>query len=662
MMQNRFSMAEWARFLWPQTNRSTGKIIEQLRAPNGQIPNDFLKSSFVRKFREHFDLEFDAQFFRQRYEHVLPPELTAPSGSDDALFRYYLTHVREAFLDPNSMFLEADYLALNEDVCVAVDAGHFLCGFHHWVLHGRREKRSFRRPPQQLPKSTSGRQAVEDLFDRHYYVKIAEEATHSQIREEDALDHFLLIGQSLGLVPAPPTIFDEEFYTAYYQDVKQAKTQGKIPSGYYHYVRAGRAEGRIPTHDLGRLLEAKLGELGNPEGLQRLNGLRHRLKPVPMQISSRFRPVMNVFIPSLDPDLMFGGYIAFLNFLCRLVENGHEIRFLIMEDGQSNRSWFLKGIASRPRWVKAFSGQQVVNISSKDRNIEFNEDDICIAYSCWIMHEAWSVARHLRNRIVIFFIQEYEPIFNEFNSLHFIANSAYLLPHVAIFNSEFLLRYFEAEKIGVFSQNGTGKFLHFNHVIGNVSPDPAKLSRTGARRRLICYARPERHAGRNLFEICVMALSLAVSEGVFEGDWEFVGIGSLHAGNTVELGAGVEMTIIPRVEQHKYEALLQSFDVGLSLMWAPHPGVMHFEMAKAGIVTVTNVFGNRTSEALSQFGHNIVPCEASIDGIVEGLRTAVLRSNDLTSRIEGSQIGAPSDWDTVFDKAFFQKLKDLLSG
>src|SRR5205807_10340119 len=162
-------------------------------------------------------------------------------------------------------------------------------------------------------------------------------------------------------------------------------------------------------------------------------------------------------------------------------------------------------------------------------------------------------------------------------------------------------------------------------------------------------------------EICIIALSKAVREGVFEGDWEFVGIGALQAGNSVKLDAGIELAIMPRVEQQKYEALLRSFDVGLSLMWAPHPGVIHFEMAKAGMVTVTNVFGNRTKEALSEFGHNIVPCEASIEGVVAGLRTAVGRSSDSTARIQGTHSIAPSDWDTVFDGVFFDKLQDLLA-
>lgn len=654
-----------AQFLWRwMAGRDRKNRLDRpgLLEEDQDFARKFLRRAVVKEFRAHFERELDLDFFQQRYAHILPPRLAACSAKDDALFLFYLSQVREHGLDPNRDFSERQYLAANEDVGIAVEAGTFLCGFHHFVLHGRKERRRARRSGEEFRAVAAGRDAIEAVFDSAYYAKKFMPPSGRRIRKPEAVEHFLQNGLGAGVVPVPAELFDEDFYTAYYEDVYNAKRKGDLPSGYYHYVVSGMAEGRSPTHDLRRLLEAKLGELAVPS-FQRLDRLRHRLRPVPFRISAKRPPVYNIFIPTLDPNLIFGGYIAFFHFLCRLAETGLPLRFLVMEDGQSNRKWFLRGIASRPRWAEAFAKQEILNLSGKKTATDFSEDDVCFAYSCWTMHDAWSVARSLRKQIVLFFIQEYEPIFHELDSFHFIANAAYQLPHAAIFNSRFLVRHFEKEKIGVFAPQGTRKYLHFEHAIGNLSPDMTKHSAGRARKRLLCYARPEKHAGRNLFEVCVMALSKAIEEGVFDGEWEFTGIGSICAhgpDHAVDLGGGFEMKMMARVEQGKYESLLQSFDVGLSLMWAPHPGVVHFEMAKAGIVTVTNIFGERTAEALSGYGHNIVPCAPSLAGIVAGLRTAVRRSSDLSARTKGCAIAAPADWDQVFDGAFFERLREMM--
>ncbi len=621
---------------------------------------NFLENAKQRKLYRIFQHKFDEEFFRIRYRHLLPPNHVAGSGRSPDLLLFYITHVREVLFDPNSYFSEIEYLAIHEDVKSAVERGQFLCGFHHWLMHGGAENR-LRQIETKIAAMTSRRERIEAVFATEYYANKFMNVTSRSIVKENAIEHFLSRGLAAGVVPVPKEIFDEIFYATYYEDVRLAIQKKRIPSGYFHYVHTGMLEGRFPKYDSARLLDRKLGDLVSPAGIDRISSLRSRLKPVPIAIAHGGRPVFNIFIPSLDPDIMFGGYIAFMHFLCRLVEQGQTLRFLITEDGQSNKAWFLNGIAPRQRWVNAFAPQEFLNISSKDVAVKFNNSDICVAYSSWTMHDAWSVAKHLRRKYVVFFIQEDETIFYNFDSLNFIASSAYLMPHIAVFNSNLLRQHFEREGLGTFSGIGTGKYLQFEHVIGNVRPCPAKKCMTNARRRLLCYARPEKHAARNLFEVCVLVLSKALREGVFEGDWEFVGIGTLGPGGMVELGDGKQMSLMPRVEQEAYESLLQSFDVGLSLMWAPHPGVIHFEMAKAGIVTVTNTFGIRTKEVLAKCGHNIIPCDPSILALVEGLRTAVRRSTDWVARIQGSESKMPSDWDDVFNRAFYRQLQALLA-
>jgi hypothetical protein len=182
------------------------------------------------------------------------------------------------------------------------------------------------------------------------------------------------------------------------------------------------------------------------------------------------------------------------------------------------------------------------------------------------------------------------------------------------------------------------------------------MARKNRHKRLICYARPEKHASRNLFEICILAIRHALHQGAFSGRWTFHGIGSLGGEYDVDLGGGHHMKIEPRIPQQDYERIIRSFDVGLSLMWAPHPSVLPYELARGGVVTVTNEYGTRTQSQLAKFGHNIVAAIPTIEGVAAALRVAAGRSDDVQARLKGALFDWPTNWDKVFDDRFFRAL------
>ena len=62
--------------------------------------------------------------------------------------------------------------------------------------------------------------------------------------------------------------------------------------------------------------------------------------------------------------------------------------------------------------------------------------------------------------------------------------------------------------------------------------------------------------------------------------------------------------------------LLRDHDVGLALMYTPHPSLVPIEMASAGMMTVTNSFENKTAEAMAAISPNLIAAEPSLDGIV----------------------------------------------
>jgi hypothetical protein len=602
---------------------------------------------------------FDSEYVLAMYRLPLGIPRTADHHK---VFQAYLSNVRDLFLDPNESFSERYYLERNSDVRESVRNGTYHCGFHHWIAWGHQEGRIHRsgnpNPDTIRPLAAAGpdtHSAFAGLFDSDYYTQTYLAGALPTGR--DAFDHFMHSGLALGHIPVTSDQFDEDFYSLYYHDVRVAKESGRIPSGYYHFVVAGRGEGRVPVNDTARLLQAKLGAAAEPVGLSQLHVITERIAPLNIRIDDTRPVTLNLFVPTLDPDLMFGGYIAFLHFISRLIAMGYRVRFLLQDDVYCSRDWFLRSLQNRPRWLAAFRDAEFHNCTRSLSPVFFNRDDVCVAYSTWTMLSAWSVANRLNQRKVLFFIQEYEPIFYENGSFQFASASAYRLPHFAIFNSPLLKEYFKAHRLGVFAHGARGDFLVFRHALANVSPDPVVMRDRLNHRRLICYARPERHAGRNLFEICILALRAALREQIFPGNWAFHGIGSLGREYEVDLDGEHTMTIASRIAQDRYENLLRSFDVGLSLMWAPHPSVIPFELARAGVVTVTNEYGVRTHQTLAQYGFNIVTATPTIDGIVAALATAVERSADVASRTRAASFDWPVSWDRVFDQKFITHLE-----
>jgi hypothetical protein len=198
-----------------------------------------------------------------------------------------------------------------------------------------------------------------------------------------------------------------------------------------------------------------------------------------------------------------------------------------------------------------------------------------------------------------------------------------------------------------------------NAITAIRAPSAAQLAARGTR-RLLFYARPEPHAARNMFEMGVLALTRAVELGVLHGDWELHGIGTLDSGRRLELADGVVLELLPRSEQGEYARVLGEHDVGLSLMYTPHPSLVPIEMASAGMLTVTNSFENKTPEALAAISANLITAEPTVDAIAAALAEATAGSGDFERRARGSAVNWSRDWNQSFGDELMARLTSFL--
>jgi hypothetical protein len=477
---------------------------------------------------------------------------------------------------------------------------------------------------------------------------------------KEPLQHYLAEGSRLGY--SPNEWFDEKFYLAFYPDVAKACSEGRVLSGFHHYLVAGRRENRLTQHELQRCLEARIPGVTRPLLLDKVGELAQRLTPISAVKIARASSTVWVLLPTLNPDITFGGYHCAIELIKALVRRGHTVAIICCAE-RSNMEYFLhcKGEKSLG---SASHNVRLVNRSDSSSPIEVGVNDRFIAYSCWEAHLAHGLASLTNEPRFAWLIQEYEPTFHEYGSEHAIASSAYDLPHLPIFNSDVLRSFFEMGKLGIFGKRQSAdqpEYIAIEHVRARVkAPTRESIVRNGRCRRLVMYARPEQHAARNLFPLGILGLSRAIERGVLIGSWEMIGIGALSTGHKVQLRHGYELFLKPKMPVEEYARFIAEADVGISLMYAAHPGLVSFELAEAGLRVVTNSFPGRSSEYLRGISENLVPCEPTIEGIADGIHRAVSKLDDIESRLRGANIPGPRSWEEVFDDKFFDKLSSFL--
>ncbi len=655
------------------------KSIAARRIRAGWKARVFGVTSNARKIHGFFDQDwYDAEY--------------GLSQSSLSGFDHYLRIGVQAGHSPNADFDEDFYRSFYSDVREAVERGEFVNGFEHFVLFGAKEGRlptfeisrateaafpgltkpvewdaaeAISRKPHSIGNKSgwkarifgapSNASEIHRFFDQKWY-DAEYGLSQSSVR---GFDHYLQIGIHAG--NSPNADFDEGFYRSFYCDVREAVERGEFLSGFEHFVLNGRKEGRLPKHEISHTTELAFPGLTKAVELDAADAIARRLRSIPAK-PGHGAPCIWFLVPNFNPDIFFGGYKAGLELVRSFHRQGWTVKIVICGHPTEDGRYALWSLGRDPRFRSFVDSVKIFN---RDRNqglpLEVGPNDRIISYSCWEAFLAHDLAKFTREPRFISLIQEDESIFHEYGSEHAILCSAYNLPQFPIFNSRKLQEYFQAHSIGVFRSGRTPEenrdFAVFEHVLSEAEKPTVQEMRDRSRLRFAMYARPECHARRNLFAVGLLALRQSIDRGHFAGDWEFVGVGSSLPGS-VELGRHQRMEMLPKMDGRTYRKFLKSVDVGLSLMYSPHPGLVAFEMASAGARVVTNIFDNRSEDFVRSISSNLIPCQPSISGVADALMTAASGVGDCDERERGMhlcRIGASSSWDTLFDSDFHRR-------
>lgn len=371
---------------------------------------------------------------------------------------------------------------------------------------------------------------------------------------------------------------------------------------------------------------------------------------------------INILIPTIDLEHFFGGYIGKFNLAGRLADRGLRIRVVTVDPvGPLPRSW--------KRTLESYSGlaglldRIELAFGRGMHDLEVSPSDAFIASTWWTAHIAHDAVTSIGRERFVYLIQEYEPFTFPMGTYAALASQSYRFAHYAVFSTELLRDYFRRHAIGVFADGavaGNARSIAFQNAITPIDPPSAVELAHRKSRQLLFYARPEAHASRNMFELGVLALERALAAGAFGGEWQFHGIGAVDGTRQIALRGGVPLELFPRSAQGSYAEILRAHDVGLALMYTPHPSLVPIEMASAGMLTVTNSFENKTAEAMAAISSNLIVAEPTIEEVSAALAAAAAAAGDYERRARASAVRWSRDWDDSYDDELLDRLATFL--
>jgi hypothetical protein len=371
----------------------------------------------------------------------------------------------------------------------------------------------------------------------------------------------------------------------------------------------------------------------------------HHLRPIEILITERL-PVVNLAIPYLArEESIFAGTRMILALGAVLLKNNLKVRFVITDE-----FWDQNGDKiAKNNFYKYFPDCvdydfEVVSVSEdQTRKLEVSQYDLFVATAWWTVY-AWNQIfsnNLIRYKKLFYLIQDFEPGFYPWGSDYSLALDTYKKNIFPIYSTESLRTYFE-KVIKIRSDKEESVF--YLPEISKETFYPAKADFYAAKRvkRVFCYFRPS--IPRNMYRLLLESLKGSIRSGLFKkDDWDFFSGGENHT--AIDLGMNFQLLSLGKMSYSEYGEFLRTCDVGISLMFSPHPSYPPFEMAQSGVITITNSFPGKD---LSEVSKNIISCEATEESLIAGIRKSLDLTEDYDWRIRNAALPFPNSYEECF--------------
>ncbi len=317
-----------------------------------------------------------------------------------------------------------------------------------------------------------------------------------------------------------------------------------------------------------------------------------------------FKKRINILIPSLNKDKVFGGIATAMKFFDSFNDNDIAKRIIITDtdikagDLDNYKDYTLVDCSEN-----CDDKYQVVDIHDAGHcELEVDKNDIFLASAWWTAYIIKPVIEWQRDHYnqkcnnLLYFIQDYEPYFYPWGSRYSLAESTYHfdIPTVGIFNST-ELKDFMTEMGYKFT-----KTYSFDPILNDKLKKHILEDEELPRKKIIiCYGRPS--VARNAFEVLCDALIIAFKDRNDANEWKFISMGEDHYDVIIKDNAKLQS--VGKLSIDEYARMMEEAYLGISLMISPHPSYPPLEMSTFGVKTITNRYQNKD---LSKFNQNII--------------------------------------------------------
>lgn len=264
--------------------------------------------------------------------------------------------------------------------------------------------------------------------------------------------------------------------------------------------------------------------------------------------------------------------------------------------------------------------------------LDVADHDIFITTSWWT---TWSTKASVPDQNIIYLLQEDERMFYPFGDDHLRCSElmASTGPRFVI-NSRILFEHLVADGFDNIARSGVWFEPAFPARSRRSTPESADR-----KRNLLFYARPNN--ARNLFYLGVEILDEAIRRGVLDLErWELHFVGKDVPALVFSNGYSPRRT--ENLPWGAYFDLISTMDVGLCLMYSPHPSYPPLDLAATGAIVVTNRFGRK--QDLTRYSNRIICSGLDRDELVASLGTAMDRAKSGVSIEPGQENGLKTDW------------------
>jgi hypothetical protein len=299
-------------------------------------------------------------------------------------------------------------------------------------------------------------------------------------------------------------------------------------------------------------------------------------------------PSVNLVLATFSPANVFAGIrTALLAGIEAMRETGRPLRLVVLAESDGDPSAMRTLLAD---WVTRESGDaslgtrvSVTNASHADRP-GYHPDDLWLA-TYWTT--AVTLQRAVQTRMttpdqVLYLVQDWEPGFMAWGTNYALARDSYDAGFRLLVNSAPLASYITRET----GQPVPAERVFAPQIDAAQVHDAARRWEPGSptRPRLLCYLRPSKP--RNLASMALEALSLWGAS--LPDDVRPIVTLAGEDVAPVDLGARLDVVVAGKTTLDEYYELVSRTDLGLALMYSPHPSHLPLELPMAGVPTVTN--------------------------------------------------------------------------